>query len=98
MGSFEIYCNKTLLFSKLRLGYFPHVQSVTNRIMNFIDDYRNDRDTKKYTENKKRNSFGKTNNDTWANGFQKDHSDQSFSKSPRRIKYNPTSQSVGADE
>lgn len=49
MGSFEITCNGTVLFSKLSLGYFPHVPSATARIMSFIDDYKNGRDVSKYS-------------------------------------------------
>ena len=52
MGSFEIICNSTLLFSKLSLGYFPHVPSVTARIFGFIDDVKNGGDLTKYYENK----------------------------------------------
>ena len=52
MGSFEITCNDTLLFSKLNLGYFPHVPSVTARIFGFIEDVKNGADLTKYYENK----------------------------------------------
>ncbi len=52
MGSFEISCNGTVLFSKLSLGYLPHVPSASSRILSFIDDYRNKRDLKKYAEGK----------------------------------------------
>ena len=50
MGSFEIECNGVLLFSKLSLGYFPHITGVTTRIMAFVDDYRNGRSLLAYTE------------------------------------------------
>lgn len=51
MGSFEITCNNTLLFSKLTLGYFPHITGVTNRVIEYVEDYRKGNDLKKYTEN-----------------------------------------------
>lgn len=49
MGSFEITCNGTLLFSKLSLGYFPYVPSAVSRILSFIDDSKKGNDLKKYT-------------------------------------------------
>lgn len=52
MGSFEIACNGTLLFSKLNLGYFPHVTGVVSRISTFIDDVKNGNDLTKYYETK----------------------------------------------
>ena len=52
MGSFEVSCNGTLLFSKLSLGYFPHIPSVVVRIFGFIDDVKNGNDLTKYIENK----------------------------------------------
>ena len=52
MGSFEITCNSTLLFSKINLGYFPHVPSVITRIFGYIDDVKNGEDLTKYYENK----------------------------------------------
>ena len=52
MGSFEIDCNGTLLFSKLNLGYFPHVPSVIVRLFGYIDDVKNGNDLTKYSENK----------------------------------------------
>lgn len=39
-----------MLFSKLQLGYFPHVPSATARIFSFIDDLRKGNDLKKYSE------------------------------------------------
>lgn len=52
MGSFEIIANGVLLFSKLSLGYFPHVAGVTARVMQFVEDYRNGRDLTPYTDSK----------------------------------------------
>lgn len=52
MGSFEIACNGTLLFSKLNLGYFPHVTGVVSRISEFIDDVKNGNDLTKYQDTK----------------------------------------------
>ena len=85
MGSFEITCNGTLLFSKLQLGYFPHVPSATSRIISFIDDFRNGGDLKKYTEGK-----GVSPN----KGLQSNGSGPFSPNSPskgqgKRIKYNP---------
>ena len=48
MGSFEISCNGTMLFSKLSLGYFPHISAASARVMSFIEDYRNDGDLTRY--------------------------------------------------
>jgi hypothetical protein len=48
MGSFEVSCQGHLLFSKLALGYFPHVTAVTKRVVNFIEDYKKGGDLKKY--------------------------------------------------
>jgi hypothetical protein len=36
MGSFEVYYKDINLFSKLSLGYFPHVGLLTTRIINFL--------------------------------------------------------------
>ena len=49
MGSFEVQCNGTLLFSKLNLGYFPHVPSAVARIFSFIHDSKNGNDLSKYS-------------------------------------------------
>ncbi len=48
MGSFEVHCKGITLFSKLELGYFPHTVLLTNRIVNFIDDVKHDKDLTKY--------------------------------------------------
>lgn len=39
-----------MLFSKLSLGYFPHVTGVTNRIFAFIEDVKNGNDLSKYQQ------------------------------------------------
>lgn len=48
MGSFEISCQGHIIFSKLSLGYFPHVDAVCKRLINFVEDYRNGNDLSKY--------------------------------------------------
>ena len=48
MGSFEITCQGHPIFSKLGLGYFPHVDAVCKRIIGFVEDYRNGKDLSKY--------------------------------------------------
>ena len=48
MGSFEVSCEGTLLFSKLNLGYFPHTTALTARINNYVKDFRNGNDLSKY--------------------------------------------------
>jgi hypothetical protein len=70
------------LFSKLHLGYFPHVPSATNRILSFIDDSKNGRDLKKYSEtnvspHKSPNNSG----GSFGGGSPK--------KEGKKIKYNP---------
>jgi hypothetical protein len=86
MGSFEITCNGILLFSKLSLGYFPHVPSATARILSFIDDFKNGGDIKKYTEGRVVSPHKTINN----NSSNLVSSPTRQSKSPaKRIKYNP---------
>jgi hypothetical protein len=48
MGSFEVTCNGYLLFSKLALGYFPHITLLSNRVQQFIEDTNHGRDLHKY--------------------------------------------------
>lgn len=48
MGSFEVKCINTTLFSKLALGYFPHTVLLGNRVQQFIEDTENGRDTSQY--------------------------------------------------
>ena len=38
MGSFEVSIGNIVFFSKLALGYFPHVTLLTERIKEFYDD------------------------------------------------------------
>ena len=38
MGSFEVTFENHLFFSKLALGYFPHVTLLTERIVQYLDD------------------------------------------------------------
>lgn len=84
MGSFEITCNGTLLFSKLQLGYFPHVPSATTRILSFVDDFRKGNDLHKYSEGKNV-SPNKTIN-TGSGPFSPNSPKKEDGK---RIKYNP---------
>jgi hypothetical protein len=81
MGSFEVYCNGTLLYSKLSQGYFPQVTGLVTKIASFIDDSKNGRDLKKYAEGKgKTNSTHKSHGKT--SGLQRE--------SPgNRVRYNP---------
>ena len=39
------------MFSKLKLGYFPHTNSVTTRILSFVEDFKSGKDIKKYDIN-----------------------------------------------
>ena len=48
MGSFEVKCINTTLFSKLALGYFPHTVLLGNRVQQFIEDTENGKDTSQY--------------------------------------------------
>lgn len=48
MGSFEVQCQGITLFSKLELGYFPHVTLLTNRIVTFIEDAERGSDLSSY--------------------------------------------------
>ena len=48
MGSFEITCQGHTLFSKLALGYFPHVDAVCKRLFSFVEDFRKGNDLSKY--------------------------------------------------
>ena len=48
MGSFEVTVDGTLLFSKLALGYFPHIPLLTERVVNYIEDKSKGADMSKY--------------------------------------------------
>lgn len=48
MGAFEVICNDITLFSKRALGYFPHTQLLTARIIQFFDDVQKGNDLQKY--------------------------------------------------
>jgi predicted Rdx family selenoprotein len=48
IGSFEIKCGKFVLFSKLKLKYFPHTKAVTDRILAFLEDKKNSNNLDKY--------------------------------------------------
>lgn len=48
MGSFEVKCINTTLFSKLALGYFPHTVLLGNRVQQFIEDTEMGKDTSQY--------------------------------------------------
>jgi selT/selW/selH-like putative selenoprotein len=37
IGSFEVFCNNYEIFSKRTLGYFPHAEAVTQRIIDYLD-------------------------------------------------------------
>ena len=39
MGSFEISIGNYVLFSKLALGYFPHVTAASARVADFLKDW-----------------------------------------------------------
>lgn len=87
MGSFEINCNGVQLFSKLSLGYFPHVPSAVSRILSFIDDSKKGVDLKKYTEVK---NVSPNKNISANNSSMASPSSPNKTKSPgTRIKYNP---------
>jgi hypothetical protein len=48
MGSFEVVCQGITLFSKLELGYFPHIPLLTSRIVTFIEDAQKGSDLSRY--------------------------------------------------
>lgn len=50
LGSFEVFCDGVVLFSKLALGYFPHTTLLTTRIIQFIEDSEKGDDLQKYTK------------------------------------------------
>lgn len=50
IGSFEVFCKDINLFSKLSLGYFPHIKLLAERIENFMQDVEKGNDLTSYKE------------------------------------------------
>ena len=83
IGSFEVICQGTLLFSKLKLGYFPHTKSLATRVFSFLSDLKNGNDLSQYTLNESSPIKSRSIGSSLSSPMKKPQSSQ-FSRSGKR--------------
>ena len=49
LGAFEISHDGNIIFSKMKSGMFPITSKIALRVKNYVDDFKNGGDVKKYS-------------------------------------------------